>query len=293
MELPNSYIDLKLQAPLFAGEVVELLRGALQFSMSLRKFLLIHPNPNHARLTELLDVISGVVEMDQNNEENRKIFLSRKVALRIFSEQLLQVIKRMTSKSGTMVKVDDVMKQHKDTFGYEMQGASLGYETVIDALKFVPFVELSSFDNESWIVSHLDNEKFRQHAMLACLAITDVGTKVPLAKFHSVFGEKFKFNVSEKALHAMKHAVEIEEIYGDKMISVTQMMKFVIHVVNILEQKNTMNIQELKSVMKLNLTATFNFGHENVSSLIQAFPDVIKFAGDDKNLQLNPECPCK
>lgn len=297
---------------LFAGEVVELLRGAPQFSIPFRKFVRSYhyyfgfqcklSDYGFMRLAELLEALSGIVEMDQNNEENRKIFLSRKVALRIFSEQLQDVIKRMTGKPGTMVKIEDVMDHHKEKFGYQMQGSSLGYDSVIDALKFVPFVELNSFDNELWIMSHLENEKFRQRAMLACLAIIDIGNKVPLAKFHAVFGEKFKFNIGEKTLHAMKHAVEIDMVNGVKMISVSQMMKFVIHVANILEQKKTMNIQELKSIMKLSLTATFNFGHPNVSSLVHAFPDVFKFVnsgGDDKNVhersdvELNSNCPCK
>jgi meiosis arrest female protein 1 len=297
---------------LFAGEVVELLRGAPQYSIPFRKFVRSYhyyfgfqcklSDYGFLRLAELLDALCGTVEMDQNNEENRKIFLSRKVALRIFSEQLQEVVTRMTGKPGTMVKIDEVMDQHKEKYGYQMQGPSLGYESVIDALKFVPFIELHSFDNELWIVCHLENEKFRQRAMLACLAIIDIGNKVPLAKFHSVFGEKFKFNINEKTLHAMKHAVEIEIVNGVKMISVTQMMKFVIHVVNILEQRKTINIQDLKSLMKLSLTATFNFGHPNVSSLVHAFPDVFKVvnaSGEEKSIherseiELNPCCPCE
>lgn len=294
---------------LFANEVVELLRNAPQYSIPFRKFVRSYhyyfgyqcklSDYGFMRLAELLEALSGVVEMDQNNEENRKIFLSRKVALRIFSEQIQEIIKTMTGKARMMAKVDDVMELHKNKYGYQMQGSSLGYDTVIDALKFVPFVELNSFDNELWIVSHLDNVKFRQRAMLACLAIVDIGNKVPLAKFHAVFGDKFKFNISEKTLHAMKHAVEIDMVNGVKMISITQMMKFLMHVVNILEQKKTMNVSEIKSVMKLSLTTTFNFGYPNLSSMVQAFSDIFIVGGMDKSLNersdvlLNPDCPCK
>jgi hypothetical protein len=56
----------------------------------------------------------------------------------------------------------------------------------------------------------------------------------------------------------MKHAVEIDLVNGVKIISVTQ-IKFLIHVVNILEQKKAMNIQELKAMMKLSLSVTFGF----------------------------------
>lgn len=295
---------------IFAGEVVELLRNSPQYSIPFRKFVRSYhyyfgyqcklSDYGFMRLAELLEALSGIVEMDQNNEENRKIFLARKVALRIFSEQIHEVIKEMTSQQVMMVKMDDVMEMHKEKFGYQMQGSSLGYDSVIDALKFVPFIELSSHENELWIISHLENEKFRQRAMLACLAIVDIGNKVPLAKFHAVFGEKFKFNIGEKSLHAMKHAVEIDMVNGVKMISVTQMMKFFIHLINVLEQKKKMNVQEIKSVMKLNLTTTFNFGFANLSSLVQAYPDMLAISSlSDKSMQersdieWNPNCPRK
>ncbi|CRL06510.1 CLUMA_CG019553, isoform A [Clunio marinus] len=290
----------------FAGEVVELLRNASQYSIPFRMFVRSYhyyfgfqcklSDYGFLRLAELLEALSGTVEMDQSNEENRKIFLSRKMALRVFSEQIQDVIKGMTGHANMMVKVDDVMDMHKNNYGYQMQGSSLGYESVIDALKFVPFVELNSFGNELWIVSHLENEKFRKRAMLACIAIIDIGNKVPLSRFHSVFGDRFKFNICEKTLHAMKHAVEIEMVNGIKMISISNMMKFMIHVANVLEQKKRININELKSIMKLNLSTTFNFGYPNISTLFQAFPDTFKVV-DEKPLherseiELHPDCP--
>lgn len=291
----------------FAGEVVELLRNAPQFSIPFRKFVRSYhyyfgyqcklSDYGFMRLAELLEALSGVVEMDLSNEENRKIFLSRKVALRIFSEQIQEIVKTMTGQAGSMVKIDELMEMHKSKYGYQMHGSSLGYDSVIDALKFVPFVELHSYENEVWVVSHLDNEKFRQRAMLSCLAILDIGTTVPLSKFHTVFGEKFKFSVPEKQLHAMKHAVQIEMVNGIKMISITPMMKFIIHVVNVLEQRKVMNVQDIKSMMKINLTTCFNFGFANLSSLFQAFPDIFNVNKTEGNLhersdiELARDCP--
>lgn len=296
----------------FAGEVVELLRNAPQYSIPFRKFVRSYhyyfgyqcklSDYGYLRLAELLEALSGIVEMDHYNEENRKIFLSRKVALRIFSEQIHEVIKEMTGQTRITVKVDDVMEMHKVKYGYQMQGSSLGYDSVIDALKFVPFVELSSYDNELWLTSHLDNEKFRQRAMFACLTVIDIGNKVPLTKFHAIFGDKYKFNISEKMLHAMKHAVEIDMVNGIKMISVTHMMKFLFHVVNVLEQKKKkMNVQEIKSIMKLALNTTFNFGFPNVLSLFEAYADVFavetgggageKVHHERCDVELNPACP--
>jgi len=292
---------------IFAGEVVELLRNAPQFSVLFRKFVRSYhyyfgyqcklSDYGFLRLAELLEALSGVVEMDSTNEEDRKIFLSRKVALRIFSEQIQEIIKTMTGLSGTMVKFDELMEMHKSKYGYQMQGSSLGYESVIDALKFVPFIELHSYENEVWLVSHLENEKFRQRAMLVCLAIIDIGSTVPLSKFHAVFGDKFKFSIPEKQLHAMKHAVQIEMVNGIKMISITPMMKFIMHVVNVVEQYKMMNIQEIKSTMKLNLATCFNFGFPNLSSLFQAFPDIFNFTKvglnlhDRSDIELVRDCP--
>lgn len=269
---------------IFAGEVVELLRNAPQYSIPFRKFVRSYhyhfgyqcklSDYGYLRLAELLEALSGVVEMDNSNEENRKIFLSRKVALRIFSEQIQDIIKMQTGMAGTMIKVDALMEMHKNKYGYQMKGSSLGYETVIDAMKFVPFVELSSYDNELWIISHMENEKFRQRAMLACNIIVDLGIKVPLSKFHAAFNEKFKFSVHEKTLHAMKHAVEIEMVNGLKMISLSHTSKFLMHISSLLEQRKKMSIPEIKSTLKLNLTACFNLGYPNLSTLLQAYPDI-------------------
>ena len=308
----QSSIELEKTA-IFAGEVVELLRNAPQYSIPFRKFVRSYhyyfgyqcklSDYGYLRLTELLEALSGIVEMDQNNEENRKVFLSRKVAVRIFAEQIHEVIKELAGQTKILVKVDDVLEQHKVKYGYQMQGSSLGYASVIDALKFVPYIELSSYENELWIMSHLDSEMFRQNAILACLALIDVGYKVPLSKFHSIFGDKYKFNINEKMLHAMKHAVEIDMVNGTKMISVTQTMKLLLHIANVLEQKKKMNIQEIKSIVKIGFNTTFNFGFPNISSLIEAYPDIFviltgcgageKASNERCEFELNPSCPCK
>jgi meiosis arrest female protein 1 len=293
----------------FADEVVELLRNSPQFSILFRKFVRSYhyffgyqcklSDYGFMRLAELLEALHGIVEMDQNSEENKKISLSRKVALRVFSEQLQNVIMEMTGKAGMMAKVDDVLEYYKNQYGYQMQGASLGYGSVIDALKFVPFVEMSSFNNELWITHHSQNDKFRQRALMSCVVIIDIGAKVPLAKFHSVFAEKFKFNINEKSLHAMKHAVDIEMVNGVKMISLTPLLKFLMHIVNILEHKPKLSIGEIKSAMKLNLTSTFNLGYPNLAAVIRDFPDIFK-TRENKGIkdsfdevELNQECPCK
>lgn len=294
---------------IFAGEVVELLRNSPQFSILFRKFVRSYhyffgyqcklSDYGFVRLAELLEALHGIVEIDANNEETKKIALSRKVALRIFSEQLQSVIKEMTGKAGTMAKVDDVLEVYKNQLGYQMQGSSLGYNSVIDALKFVPFIEMSSFNNELWITHHMESEKFRQRALMACMVIIDIGSKVPLAKFNSIFVDKFKFSIGEKSLHAMKHAVEIEMVNGVKMISLTALTKFLMHIVNILEHKPRMSIGEIRSTMKLNLTSTFNLGYPNLASVVKDFPDIFVVSNEEKGMkdcfdvELSDECPCE
>lgn len=138
---------------IFAGEAVELLRSAPQYSVLFRKFVRSYhyyfgyqcrlSDYGFSKLTELLEAINGVVEMEQISEENRRIFLSSKIALRVFSEQIQEIIKCFTESPKSMIKVDDLLKFHKTKFGYQMQPQTLGYENIIDALKSVPYVEVS------------------------------------------------------------------------------------------------------------------------------------------------------
>ncbi|CAO1339368.1 unnamed protein product [Diamesa tonsa] len=61
---------------------------------------------------------------------------------------------------------------------------------------------------------------------------------------------KFKFSLNEKVLYTMKHAVEVEMVNGVKMISITPMMKFLVHVAGALEHRKSANIHELKKTLK-------------------------------------------
>ena len=48
----------------------------------------------------------------------------------------------------------------------------------------------------------------------------------------------------------MKHAVEVEMVNGVKMISLTPMMKFLVHVAGALEHRKSANIHEIKKTLK-------------------------------------------
>lgn len=80
--------------------------------------------------------------MESTTDENRKIFLSGKIALRVFCEQIQEITKSYNG-SNSMIKVEDLMKFHKNKYGYQMQPQSLGYDSIIDALRAVPYVEVT------------------------------------------------------------------------------------------------------------------------------------------------------
>lgn len=139
---------------IFAGEVVDLLRNSPQYAVLFKKFVRSYhyhlgyqcrlSDYGFSKLTELLEAISGVVDMDSSSEENRRVLLSSQISLRVFSEQVHEIIKGCTAdSSNSMIRVDDLMNYHKTKFGYQMQAPTLGYDSIIDALKSAPYVEVS------------------------------------------------------------------------------------------------------------------------------------------------------
>lgn len=87
-------------------------------------------------------------------------------------------------------------------------------------------------------------------------------------------------------------------VNGTKMVLMTPMMKFIIYVVNILQKRKRIGILELKELLKVNVSTCFNFGFPNVSSLIQAFPDIFLVTSaahmhERSELELNKNSVCK
>lgn len=75
-------------------------------------------------------------------DEDRKIFLSTNVALRVFSEQLQDLIKNYTRTSTTLVKLNEVLELHKNKFGYQIHPTTLGCATMREAILNVPHIEV-------------------------------------------------------------------------------------------------------------------------------------------------------
>lgn len=75
-------------------------------------------------------------------DEDRKIFLCQSIALRVFSEQLQELIKCFTRSNTTMVKLNEILELHKNKFGYQMHPVTLGFSTMKEAIMHVPYIEV-------------------------------------------------------------------------------------------------------------------------------------------------------
>lgn len=79
------------------------------------------------------------------------------------------------------------------------------------------------------------------------------------------------------------------------MVSLTPVTKFIISLIKIFERKSVLNISDLKSMMNITVSTCFEFGFPNVSSLIQANPDIFKVSNtsiitERSDVELNPNC---
>ncbi|XP_063702888.1 meiosis regulator and mRNA stability factor 1 [Culicoides brevitarsis] len=271
---------------IFAGEVVELFRNAAQYSIPFKKFVRSYhyhfgyqcrlSDYGFTKLAELLEAISGVVKMENgSNDEDRKIFLCQDVALRVFSEQLQDLIKHFTGKCTTLVKLHDILQMHKNKFGYQMNAQTLGYENIAEACQHVPFVEVFEKDGEDYIICHLDDTHFRQRAYAAAIILNETGSdKMTMKSFVQAYAQRFNEILTEKGVFDMRHAVKITFINGVKMVCTTSLMKLLIRIGLLLERETYLNICEIKAALDLSLSNCFEMGYPNLSALIQAHLDI-------------------
>lgn len=91
------------------------------------------------------------------------------------------------------------------------------------------------------------------------------------------------------------YRLQIQFVNDVKCVSITKMMKFIIHVISVIETHGSMKIQDLQHVLNLPINGCFGFGFPNLWSMMQAFPDIfvstsakpINFRGEVK---LNTQC---
>lgn len=138
---------------IFAGEVVELFRNASQYSILFQKFVRSYHyhfgfqcrlcDYGFLKLADLMEAISGVVDIDSSTEEDRKIYLCPKIAQRVFSEQLQELVIQFTGSSMSMINLNEILNVHKSKYGYQIQPQTLGYQNMIHAINSLPFIEVS------------------------------------------------------------------------------------------------------------------------------------------------------
>lgn len=138
---------------IFAGEIVELFRNAPQYTILFQKFVRSYHyhfgyqcrlnDYGVLKLADLMEAIHGVVEMELTNDEDKKIYLSPRVARRVFAEQCEELIQSMTGSRKTCMKLDEVLQLHKKKFGYQITPQTLGVEDILKALGMLPYIEVS------------------------------------------------------------------------------------------------------------------------------------------------------
>ncbi|XP_030240861.1 meiosis regulator and mRNA stability factor 1 isoform X1 [Drosophila navojoa] len=283
----------------FAGEMVELFQNALQYTISFQKFVRSYhyhfayqcrlSDFGFVKLADLMDAIHGVVELELSSDEDKKIVLSPKVARRVFAEQCEDLIRNVTGNSTNCMKLEQVLKLHKKKFGYQMLAQTLGAPDIASAIELLPYVELVHKEQATWLICHNDDVEFRQLCYRACkqLLQREAGAKAasgesappklePLsqAQFLTDFNAKHKAQLTESALRAMRHAIEIYVEADQPCVRLTAFMRFLVSIVRLLEQRPSMYLYELKNSLDCGLSTTFEYGFPNLYSVIVAHDDL-------------------
>lgn len=289
---------------IFAGEVVELFKNAPQYSILFKKFVRSYhyhfgyqcrlSDYGLMKLADLLEAISGIVEMEQTNDEDRKIFLNHKVAVRIFAEQIQDIIKHFTGNSISMIRLSEILNFHKNKFGYQLQPCCLGFSNMLDAVKALPYIELFDSGNDFMVISHMENPVFRMRCYAACICVLESQKdRMPLSDFLRCYLTKFKENITDKQIFDMKHAITIELDKATQTVVMTPLMRFVVRIVQVLKQRSPISLFDLKNTLNMSLYTCFEFGFPNISSLIGAFPDIFvsnNYLHERADIELNRDC---
>ncbi|KAH8361199.1 hypothetical protein KR200_006410, partial [Drosophila serrata] len=286
----------------FAGEMVELFQNALQYTILFQKFVRSYhyhfgyqcrlSDYGFLKLADLLDAITGLIDMETTNDEDKKIVLSPTIARRVFAEQCETLIRNSTGNTTNCMKLDQVLKLHKKKFGYQIQPQTLGVSSnMIKAVEMLPYVEVKQKDHDTWLICHNNNLDFRlicyrvcklllknENAEQSTALVVMSGSIRPCSvkTLLSDFNAKHKVQLTESALLAMRHLIEI---YNDpdteiQSVRLTNFMKFLMNIVRLLEQRPNMYVYEIRSALECGLTTTFEFGFPNLYSIIAAYDDI-------------------
>ncbi|XP_022223062.2 meiosis regulator and mRNA stability factor 1 isoform X2 [Drosophila obscura] len=313
----------------FAGEMVELFQNSLQYTILFQKFVRSYhyhfayqcrlSDYGFLKLADLMDAINGVVEMELTGDEDKKILLSPKVARRVFAEQCEDLIRNVTGNSTNCMKLEQVLKLHKKKYGYQMQPQTLGVSDITTAIEQLPYVEVQHKDQDTWLICHNDDLEFRQLCYRACKhilqresaapsatsipkgAVESVSSSaspalepLPKAQFISEFNAKHTIQLTETALHAMRHTIEIYDENDQQCVRPTSFMRFLMSIVRMLEQRPSMYLYEIKSGLDCGLSTTFEFGFPNLYSVVAAHEDLFTInkgpTQERSDVSLNVNC---
>ncbi|XP_026838680.1 meiosis regulator and mRNA stability factor 1-like isoform X1 [Drosophila erecta] len=310
----------------FAGEMVELFQNALQYTILFQKFVRSYhyhfayqcrlSDYGFLKLADLLDAINGLVDMELTSDEDKKIVLSPKVARRVFAEQCENLIRNATGNSSYCMKLDQVLTLHKKKYGYQIQPKTLGVSDMAMAVELLPYVELKKKEQAIWLICHNNDLEFRFLCYRVCKyvierdpsasALTNVRGEIKLTQSQQFvkaihkstlvrdFNAKHKDQLSESALLAMRHAIEIYNDGGIQCIRLTRFMRFLIAIVRMLEQRPSMYLYEIKNGLSCGLSTTFEFGFPNLYSVIAAHKDLFRINNgptqERSEVSINTKC---
>lgn len=148
--------------------------------------------------------------MEQSNDEDRKIYLNHRVAIRIFAEQVQDIVKHFTGNSVSMILMSEILNFHKNKYGYQIQPYSLGYSNLFDAIKALPYMEIFESGNDFIVVSRLEDPVFRLRSYAVCLCLLDSNKeRMPMSDFLRSYLVKFKENLTERQMFNMKHVITV------------------------------------------------------------------------------------
>ncbi|ETN67316.1 hypothetical protein AND_000865 [Anopheles darlingi] len=283
----------------FAAEVIELFRKAPQFSIPFKK--LVRSYHYHfgyqcrlsdyglLKLSDLLEALGGLVEMEQSNDEDRKTYLNYRVASRIFAEQVQEIIKHCTGNPCSTVRLNGILNVHKNKYGYQLQAGSLGFSNMFDAIKALPYTEVFESGGEYMVISYMEDPTFRMRTYAVCiLLIESQKDRLPIMELARVYQQRFRDYLNEKQIASMKHALTIEVDKGLNTVTMTPLMKFVVRMVQVLKQRAPITLYDLKQTLNVSLRTCFEF-------VINAFADVFNVANlpylnERSEIDLNREC---
>ncbi|XP_035774817.1 meiosis regulator and mRNA stability factor 1-like [Anopheles albimanus] len=290
----------------FAAEVLELFRKAPQFSIPFKK--LVRSYHYHfgyqcrlsdyglLKLSDLLETLGGLVEMEQSNDEDRKTYLNYRAACRIFAEQVQEIIKHCTGNPCSTVRLNGILNVHKNKYGYQLQAGSLGFCNMFDAIKALPYTEVYESGGEYMVISHMEDPTFRMRTYAVCIVLIESQKdRLPIFQLARVYQQRFRDCLNEKQIASMKHAVTIEVDKGLQTVTMTPLMKFVVRMVQVLKQQAPITMYDLKQTLNVSLGTCFEFGYPNLSSVINAFADVfnaanLPYLNERSEIDLNREC---